>query len=105
MNNLMKKKPILLKIFRNDQGSTKASFPLNVLTVAELGTFKPSVLIPRKNLKMKMTLTNNTRNRENSTITKITKETRTFTLKKNTTIHLILVMMKSFLLVLRSLMR
>ena len=40
MKNMMKKKPILLKNFRKDQGSTKASFPSNVLILAELGTFK-----------------------------------------------------------------
>ena len=38
MNNLMKKNPILLKIFRKGQGSTKASFPLNVLIVERLVT-------------------------------------------------------------------
>ena len=51
----MNKKTILLENFRKDQASTKASYPSNVLIVAELGTFKPSVLIPRKNMKMKMT--------------------------------------------------
>ena len=96
MNNLMKKKPILSKNFRKDQGSTKASFPSNVLIVAELGTLKPSVFIPRKTLKMKMTKTNNTRKRENSTIRKITKEKRISTQKKKTTVHLRSVMMKSF---------
>ena len=74
MKNLMKKNPILLKNFRKDQGSTKASFPSNVLIVEELGTFKPSVLIPRNTLKMRVTKKNNTRKRENSTIRKITKE-------------------------------
>ena len=73
MNNLMKKNPILLKNFRKDQGSTKPSCPSNVLNVAKLGTFKPSVLIPRKTLNMNMSKTNNTRKRGNSTIRKITK--------------------------------
>ena len=65
MKNLMKKKPILLKKnFRKNQGSTKESFPSNVLIVAELGTFKPSVLIPRKTPKMKTEKANNTRKRK-----------------------------------------
>ena len=55
MKNLMKKKPILSKNFRKDQGSIEARCPSNVLSMAELGTFKPSVLIPRKTLKMNMT--------------------------------------------------
>ena len=59
---------------RKDRGSTKESYPSNILIVAELGAFKPSVLIPRKNLKVKMKKTNNTRKRENSTIRKITKK-------------------------------
>ena len=99
MNSLMKKKPILLKNFRKDQGSTKASCPSNVLIVEKLGTFKPTILIPRKTLKMKMTKTNNTRKRENSTVRKITKEKRISTQKKRTTAHLSLIvtmMMKSF---------
>ena len=96
MKNMMWNKPILLKNFRKDQGSTKASFPSNILIVEELGTFKPSVLIPRKTLKMNMTKTNNTRKRENSTIRKITKEKIISTQKKKTTVHLRLVTMKSF---------
>ena len=64
MKNLMWKKPILLKNFRKDQGSTKERFPSNVLIVEKLGTFKPNVFIPRKTLNMKMTKTNNTRKRK-----------------------------------------
>ena len=96
MKNLMKKKPILLKNCRKDQGSTKESFPSNVLIVVELGTFKTSVLIPTNTLNMKMKKTNNTRKRENCTIRKNTKEKRSSTQNKKTTVHLRLVMLKSF---------
>ena len=76
MKTLMWKNPILLKNFRKDQRNAKASFPSNVLIVEKLGTFKPNFLLTRKNMKMKMTKTNNTRKRENSTIRKSTKEKR-----------------------------
>ena len=94
----MKKKPILSKMFKKDKGSTKASFPSNVLIVEKLGTFKPIVSIPRKTMRMKMTKINNTRKRENSTIRKITKEKRISIQKKKTTVHmkLVTVMMMSF---------
>ena len=63
----------------------------------KLGTFNPSVLIPRKTLMMKMTRVNNTRKKENSTIRKNTKRTTIQKNKKNTTVHfrLVTVMMKS----------
>ena len=100
MKNLMKKKPILLNNFRKDQGSTKESCPSNVLIVAKFDTFKPSVIIPRKTLRMKMTKINNTRKRENSNIRKSTKEKiiSTQKKKKRTSVHLrlVTVMMKSF---------
>ena len=101
MKNLMKKKkkPILLKKFRKDQGSTKARCLSNVLIVAKLGAFNPSVLIPRNILKMKMKQINNTRKRENPTIRKrITKEKGISTQNKRTIVHpsLVTVMMKSF---------
>ena len=80
MKKLMKKKPILLKNFRKDQGSRKESFPSNFLIVAELGTFKPSVLISRKTLKMNMKK-NNTIKRENSTIRKLQRK-KEFLLKR-----------------------
>ena len=62
--------PTLLRNFRKDQGSIKASFLSNVLIVRKLGTLHPSVPIPRNILKMKKTQINNTRRMENPTIRK-----------------------------------
>ena len=42
-------------------GKYKGKLPSSVLIVAKLGTFCPSVLIPRKTLRMKMKEVNNTR--------------------------------------------
>jgi hypothetical protein len=70
MKNLMWKKPILLENFRKEQGSTKARCLSNVLTMASLAIFQPSVPIPRRTLKMKKTKLNNTRRKKNPTTRK-----------------------------------
>jgi hypothetical protein len=90
----MYKKPILLKKFRKDRGSTKASFISNVLIVERL------VPIPRRNLKVKTQL-KNTRKRKNPTTRKSFRKGKIiFTQMKKTTVHhsLVIVMrMNSFL--------
>jgi hypothetical protein len=70
MKNLVWKKPISLENFRKDQGSTKASFLSNVLTVEKLVILHPSVPIPRRTLNMKKIKPNNTRRRKNPTTRK-----------------------------------
>ena len=96
MKDMMWKNPILSRNFRRGQESIKASFPSNVLTVEKLGTFNPSVLIPRKTLRMKMTRVNN-KKRENSNIRKNTKRTTIQKKKKKTIVHMrqVIVMMRS----------
>ena len=98
MKNMMWKNPILSRNFRRGQESIKGSFTSNVLTMEKLGTFNPSVLIPRNTLRMNMTRVNNTRKKENLTIRKNKNGTTIQKKKKKTIVHLrqVIVMMRSY---------
>ena len=74
MNNLMKRKPTSLRSCKKDQGNAKENYLSNALIVARLGILHPSVLIPRKIMKMKETQINHSRKRKKpTTIKAITK--------------------------------
>jgi hypothetical protein len=87
--NLIWKKPISLENFRKVQGSTKASFHSNDLTMEKLVIFHPSVLTPRRTLKINKTKIFNIRKRKNPTLRKSFTEGKIFFIqKRKTTVRL-----------------
>jgi hypothetical protein len=101
--NLIWKKQISLENFRKVQGSTKAIFRSNALTVEKLVILHPSFLTPRRTLKIKKTKIFNIRKRKIPTLRKkITEGKIIFIQKRKTIVRLSLVitmnlaMMKSF---------